>query len=345
MTLPWPPPDPRIAALIDDAAPGIIGDVDDARLADLATRLDTAASRLVEVASSIDDAHTAHAADIGSVAAAISDGRLRLTGPDGDLSRTWAAVTGVVTAIGDYRRLVAETSTELNLLAAVTDREMAREEIATRIGVDGAASAHLIGREAIAGAADGAVESARELSTAPTGGFAAGGFAAGGFALGGVAGLAGVAATVAAGAVAAVRPVPHLDVDLDALTERAAQLDAAAPGSVRTAIGVGVASTGEREIVVGTSDPAPYLRRGVDLADGERIVGTGAAPEAAIVADLIGRSVTPLVVAAVGIAAAMATALAARGISVIDVTEMSGELTGGAGEDAGDPTTGPAAVG
>ena len=340
MTLPWPPPDPRIAALIDDAAPGIIGDVDDARLADLATRLDTAASRLVEVASSIDDAHTAHAADIGSVAAAISDGRLRLTGPDGDLSRTWAAVTGVVTAIGDYRRLVAETSTELNLLAAVTDREMAREEIATRIGVDGAASAHLIGREAIAGAADGAVESARELSTAPTGGFAAGGFA-----LGGVAGLAGVAATVAAGAVAAVRPVPHLDVDLDALTERAAQLDAAAPGSVRMAIGVGVASTGEREIVVGTSDPAPYLRCGVDLADGERIVGTGAAPEAAIVADLIGRSVTPLAVAAVGIAAAMATALAARGISVIDVTEMSGDLTGGAGEDAGDPTAGPAAIG
>ena len=36
-----------------------------------------------------------------------------------------------MTAIGDYRRLVAETSTELNLLAAVTDREMAREEIAT----------------------------------------------------------------------------------------------------------------------------------------------------------------------------------------------------------------------
>jgi hypothetical protein len=86
------------------------------------------------------------------------------------------------------------------------------------------------------------------------------------------------------------------------LRARAAQLSAVQPAEVapwiRLAVGLGQDHDGRRIVVVGTSEPAGYLRPGTVPEPHEVVVGDGRPPELAIVDYLRERELAPIAICA-----------------------------------------------
>lgn len=221
----------------------------------------------------------------------------------GDKTRAAAKI------IRAYADAVAQTQQRLAVVAAIADRELLAGEVLAVATGDTTAQAgaqDLAARtmSAAAGELDRRTAEITKDSTeasGPANDHQPGGMPMTPGAM--MAPMAGALAGIAAGRAAAGAGDPPLpDADLGMLRARAAVLTATQPPEVapwlRVAVGLGADANGRRTVIIGTSEPAGYLRPGVVPEPHEVVVGDGRAPELAILGYLRERDLTPLAVCA-----------------------------------------------
>lgn len=303
------PTPPEIRALAEELAPGRWPTADVAGLRESAARCRDVAARLATVADTIVDAHRAH--EISGGAGAFHDGivdaGVRLASADADLGRTIDSLVAAATAAEAYADASVETHNEMTVIASIADRERLRADLLTTLGDDSAqVVAAGAGRMALTAAGDDYTDRAGDAgrrdhddpqpTPAATSGMmpfsALGGLAA--------AGAGMIAGSRGAGSAAADDALDEADADW--LRRRAEQLQASLPsavaGFVRMAVGIGRSADGSRAVVIGTSDPHPYQRAGLELGPGEVLAGNGRAAEFAVLDHMAHVGAEPRAIAA-----------------------------------------------
>ena len=272
------------------------------RCREIADAIEDAGADLIAAHRKIEGVGHMHS-EINSAASGLADGT------DSTTQRGAAQVRALADTVDRYADLASTASTEMTVIAAIAERDRVRGELMAQLGDDSArVMAASGGRLAMTTAGDEYVDQAGNIDTsgrhhddgqpppAATSGmmpFAAlGGLAAAGVGMGAAFHQSGSAASDAA----------LSDSDVDWLRRRADQLQSAlglvASQSVRMAVGVGVAEDGSRRVVVGTSEPYPYLYPGATLANWETLVGNGRDAELAIVDHMTSESLRVQAVAA-----------------------------------------------
>ncbi|MFE0747495.1 hypothetical protein [Gordonia sp. NPDC058843] len=287
-----------------ELAPGVWPTADAAALHDSARRARALAETvdgLAAVVASATDSYTAQDASAGRFHQAVADGLGQTAGTD--LPGVAERLRALGTSLEAYARTVTDTQQQMSVVALIADRDALRAEVNATIGDDTwRVDAASTGRMALTAAGDDHTERSGEAGQAagapaatsgmmpmmPLGAMGAMGAAAAG--LGGLAGARGRTDREGLGAT-----------DLTWLRARAERLQTTVPTSIagwfRTAVGVGTGDRGARVVVVGTNDPQPYQRAGVELADDEALTANGRAPELAIIDHMAHAGVTPRAVA------------------------------------------------
>ncbi|PWD43989.1 hypothetical protein ACN93_05910 [Gordonia paraffinivorans] len=232
----------------------------------------------------------------------------------------------LASSLDDYADVVTEARQQMAAVALVADRDRLRAEVLAEAG-DGSwqVSAASAGRMALTAAGDDLVDRSAE-SGQSAGSHAPPAATAGMLPFAPMTGALGAAGAAAAGAaLGAIRPhAGELGAgDLAWLRRRADALQATVPAPIagwfRTAVGVGVSARGRRLVVVGTNDPQPYQRPGLELADDEALTADGRAPELAIVEHMRSSGIKPVSIAsATPMEPATVAALRAADIVVLD---------------------------
>jgi hypothetical protein len=297
-----------------DRAQGLLSevwpDIDPDRLTLSAQRYDAVVCRLADVQTAL-----------AAAAEAVTDGlagrtREALAHRTGALSDRVTAAVDVAQANADlvrnYADAITRTQERLIVAAAIADRDLAAAsvltvtsgEVTSMIGAEHAAATVLA---AVAGELD---DRTRELANdavaqANTENTQQSGSAVTPMVPGAMMGamapaLAAAGATMHGGDVRFSGDVASADLAM--LRARAAQLSAVQPPEVapwiRLAVGLGEDHDGRRIVVVGTSEPAGYLRPGTVPEPHEVVVGDGRPPELAIVDYLHERELVPIAVCA-----------------------------------------------
>lgn len=253
------------------------------------------------------------------------------TGGAGDVA---GRLDTVARMLERYADTVVRTRQEMTVIAAITDRDSRRADVLALLGDE---SARVVvassGRLALTAAGDDFTDRSEDAARhdappaatsgmmpfAPTG-------AMGALGAGALAGAAGVGAARSGWGSTAVVDTE----DLVWLRRRADQVAASVGpelgGWLRTAVGLGRSDRGRRVVVVATSDPQPYQRRGMSLGDDEALAGDGRAPELAILDHMAQTGTTPCAVAS---AAPMAPAtLAVLRAAEVEVLAPGAETRG-----------------
>ncbi|MDS1112745.1 hypothetical protein RD149_03105 [Gordonia westfalica] len=305
--------------IADELAPGVWPGADPLSLREAARRaraLAESVERVTDVVVSATGAYaspdTGSAATEGEFGLAVVDGLEQITG-DGPRSLPHVAdrLRAMAASLDGYADIVTETEQQMTTIALVADRDRHRAEVFAEVGDDSwRVSAASAGRMALTAAGDDytqrseeAGQSAGGTPPAATSGmmpFAPMGAMGGAGALGAGLGAAGLGAAVGAAASRADRG--STGGDLTWLRRRAENLQSTVPAGIagwfRTAVGVGVGARGRRVVVVGTNDPQPYQRAGLELSDDEALTANGRAPELAIVEHMTTSGITPTAIAA-----------------------------------------------
>jgi hypothetical protein len=230
----------------------------------------------------------------------------------GEVSEAAGKARACANLVRDYADAIAVTQQRLTVVAAIADRDMSAAAVmtatsgdtTTMIGAEHAAATVLA---AVAGElddrtrelADHAVAQAGNDSGQPSGSTAAP------MVPGAMMGAVGPA-LAAAGARMHDGDVRFSDdvtaADLAMLRGRAAQLAAVQPPEVapwvRLAVGLGQDPDGHRVVVIGTSEPAGYLRPGTAPEPHDVVVGDGRPPELVIVDYFHEQELLPIAVCA-----------------------------------------------
>ncbi|OZG26779.1 hypothetical protein BH683_023075 [Williamsia sp. 1138] len=292
-----------VGSLLRELAP----EIDAAALYLLAERYESVQQRISECTWAIDkgtravsgaiDGQTAVAAD------AVGASTVRA------LHASAEKVSSIAEVVRAYADAVEQTRQRLAVVAAIADRELLAGTLlaaATGDTTPLAGAEHFAARTMAATAAEldrhaaqisqGAVEETSAEHGQQSGGMP---MTPGAMMAPMGAALAGIAA---GRAVAAAGDSQPSDADLIMLRARAAVLSATQPPEVapwiRVAVGLGVDPNGRRTVVVGTSEPAGYLRPGVAPEPHEVVVGDGRAPELAILGYFRDAELVPLAVCA-----------------------------------------------
>ncbi|MEO9327733.1 hypothetical protein [Gordonia aurantiaca] len=234
----------------------------------------------------------------------------------------------MASSLDRYADVVAETEEQMTAIALIADRDRLHAEVLAAVGDDSRlVSAASAGRMALTAAGDEYTDRAAEAGQA-AGSTPPPAATAGMMPFAPMMGALGAAGAMAAGAGSAVGAATRLPGesgpgDLGWLRRRADAVQASVPANIagwfRTAVGVGLGARGRRVVVVGTSDPQPYQRPGLDLADDEGLTANGRAPELAVVEHMRNSGITPkAVAAATPMDSSTVAALQAAGIVVLD---------------------------
>ncbi|ORM37409.1 hypothetical protein [Williamsia sp. 1135] len=282
-------------------------DIDAAALYLLVERYESLIQRLSECISAVDggirsvseaiDGQTSAAADAVGVSLVRA------------LHTSTEKVDGTAEVVRAYADAVEQTRQRLTVVAAIADRELLAGTVlaaATGDTTTLAGAEHLAARTLSATAAEldrRAAQISQETveETGTEHGQQSGGTPMNPGAMMAPTGaaLAGIAAGRSAAGVGDTHPP---DADLVMLRARAAVLTATQPPEVapwiRVAVGLGIDQNGRRTVVVGTSEPAGYLRPGVVPEPHEVVVGDGRAPELAILGYFRDAELVPLAVCA-----------------------------------------------
>nr|WP_081637184.1 hypothetical protein [Gordonia terrae] len=286
-------------------APGTWPTADTVALRDSAQRARELADALDGLAGAVASATDSYTGDEGAAGRfhqAVVDGLGRSAAAD--LPGAADRLRALGTSLDAYARTVTETRQQMSVIALIADRDVRRAEVNSAIGDDTwRVEAASTGRMALTAAGDDHTERSGEAgqsagAPAATSGMMPmmplGAMGAAGAVAAGVGGLAGAAARTGRDGVGAA--------DLTWLRARAERLQTTVPSSIagwfRTAVGVGTGARGTRVVVVGTNDPQPYQRAGVELADDEALTADGRAPELAILDHMVHAGVTPTAIAA-----------------------------------------------
>lgn len=349
------PGDAPLAPLPDDLrdlgdrlVPGCWPTADIDALGALADRYRSLAGHLDELARAVDFAHT-NMTTRGRLRDQIVSAATSLTDDCHGLRHVAGRVQTLAAALDTFGAATRSAQTQMTLVVAVADRDRIGADVAAAVGDD---SAHVVaaaaGRLALTAAGDEYVDAAGQalpadsvLDTTGTdddqrhrGGAddepsgtppaATAGMMPMGTGMMSGAGLLGAAGaaggrTRAAGSGEPRDPERH---EVDWLRTRAMTLQTslAVPYDdwIRTAVGLGRDASGAPMVLIGTGDPQPYLRPGLDLRSGETLVATGHPPEVAIVEAMTQAGITPTAVAAASEMPARSRAvLAAAGIQAI----------------------------
>lgn len=291
--------------IAEELAPGVWPTADAAALSDSAQRVRALAERvagLAEAVASVTDSYATGDSTAGGFHDAVVDGLGQIAGAD--LPGAAERLRALGTSLDAYARTVIDTQQQMSVVALIADRDIRRAEVNAAIGDDTwRVEAASTGRMALTAAGDDHTERSGE----------AGQSAAAPAATSGMMPMMPLGALGAAGAMAAglgglagARARADRDViganDLTWLRGRAERLQTTVPASIagwfRTAVGVGIGPRGARVVVVGTNDPQPYQRVGVELADDEALTANGQAPELAILDHMVHAGVTPRAIAA-----------------------------------------------
>ncbi|GAC55098.1 hypothetical protein [Gordonia amicalis] len=305
--------------IADELAPGVWPGADPVSLREAARRARALAESVERVTDVVVSATAAYASPaIGGVAVegefgdATVDGLAQITGAGPDsLPHVAGRLRVMAASLESFADVVVETEQQMTTIALVADRDRRRAEVFAEVGDDSwRVSASSAGRLALTAAGDDytqrseeAGQSAGGTPPAATSGmmpFAPMGALGGAGALGAGLGAAGLGAAIGAAGSRAGRDTTG--GDLTWLRRRAENLQASVPPAIagwfRTAVGVGVGARGRRVVVVGTNDPQPYQRAGLELADDEALTANGRAPELAIVEHMTASGITPTAIAA-----------------------------------------------
>lgn len=309
-----------VRTLLDELTP----DIDAAKLIHSAQRYDDLAQRLSELELTLTGA-------VRAIVDTFADGRTsEAMGPraqelvDGGLATATARVRATADLVRAYAEAVATTRQRLAVVAAIADRDLLAAQVLVATTGDttlyaGAERSAAQVMTAAAGELDWRARQIADDATDPTGSDAppehnspgSGAPMPGAVMAPMGAALAGFAANRAGDDL-----TPDIDVpatDLGMLRTRAVTLAATQPPEVapwiRVAVGLGQDRDGGRVVVVGTSEPAGYLRPGVMPEPHEVVVGDGRAPELAIIDYFADRALTPLAVCAATPAPPEVTAL------------------------------------
>ncbi|WHU45001.1 hypothetical protein QNM97_13125 [Gordonia sp. L191] len=346
-------------ALAESLAPGCWPTSDDAAMREVVSSLAVLRGRLEHIAADLATAFRDVEGGAGRFTRAILDGRDRLVGgEDAVLTTTARAMATAADTVEAFADLTATARLRVELVTAITDRDRMIGALAASLGDDTpAVRAASAGRMALTAAGDEYTEQSGALTLERSDPVASGagdhtddraGSAAaatsGMMPMGGFAGLGAAAAGAGAGAGAAVRRVaagarsdhdaepgeaPELTrAEYDALARRAAAVQASLPGAVgswvQIAVGVGEHPETGRMVVIGTSDPVPYLRRGMSIRTGEELVGDGRAPEIALLHHMQNSGAIPLAVATASPPSAHSRAvIAASGAALVATASRS----------------------
>ncbi|GAB24620.1 hypothetical protein GOPIP_070_00990 [Gordonia polyisoprenivorans NBRC 16320 = JCM 10675] len=342
-------------ALAESLVPGCWPTTDDATLRQVATALAALRERLEHIAADLASAYRDVEGGDGRFTRAILAGREHLVGgEDAALPATARAVAAAADTVEAFADLTAAARLRVELVTAITDRDQMLGALAAALGDDtSAVRAASAGRMALTAAGDEYTEQSSALVQADP--LAAGGgehtddrtgssagATSGMMPMGGFAGLGAAAAGAGVGAAARRVPAgprtgpdaesdepPELTrAEYDALARRAAALHMSLPGAVgswvQVAVGVGEHPQTGRTVVIATSDPVPYLRRGMSIRSGEELVGDGRAPEIALLHHMQSSGVTPLAVASASPPSAQArAAIAASGAALVAAAARS----------------------
>lgn len=273
------------------------------RAAALADAVDREAENLAALTRTFADAWAA-----GEFREAVVDGLAELSGTGGrSLPGAAELLRAVASSLDTYAEVVTETEQQMATIALLADRDLRRADVLAEVGDDSwRVSAASAGRLALTAAGDDHADRAGEAGQGPAPAATSGMMPFAPLGALGAAGLgaAGLGATLGARAAdSGVRDARGVGgtADVDWLRRRAERLQAGVSPSVagwlRTAVGVGVSGRGNRVVVVGTNDPQPYQRAGLDLDDDEALTANGRAPELAIVEHMAGSGVTPRAIA------------------------------------------------
>ncbi|RPA58337.1 hypothetical protein EF294_15905 [Gordonia oryzae] len=349
-------------ALAESLVPGCWPTTDDATLGHVASGLAALRERLDHLAADLAAAFRDVDGGDGRFTHAILAGRDRLVGDEeAALPTTARAVAAAADAVEAFADLTVAARLRIELVAAITGRDQMLGELAAALGDDThAVRAATAGRMALTAAGDEYTEQSGTLVRADPAGPGGGGHTdegtgssasatSGMMPMAGFAGLG--AAAAGAGLGSAVRRVPAgprtgsdgeadeppelTRAEYDALARRAAALHMSLPGAVgswvQIAVGVGEHPQTGRTVVIATSDPVPYLRRGMSIRSGEELVGDGRVPEIALVHHMQNSGVIPLAVASASPPSAQArAAIAASGAA--QVASASRSSNGVAGQ-------------
>ncbi|PKZ67221.1 hypothetical protein CYJ73_00545 [Gordonia terrae] len=311
--------------IAEGLAPGVWPSADAVALHDSAERARALAATLDGLAETVTSAigsYTAGDAIAGRFHEAVVGGLGRTAGAD--LPGAAERLRALGTSLDAYARTVTDTRQQMALIALIADRDARRAEVNAAVGDDTwRVEAAGTGRMALTAAGDDHTERSEDAgqsagAPAATSGMMPmmplGAMGAAGAVGAGVGGLAGARAHAVHSGVGAS--------DLTWLRTRAERLQTTVPSSIagwfRTAVGLGTGDRGTRVVVVGTNDPQPYQRAGVELADDEAITANGRPPELAILDHMVHAGVTPrAIAAATPMDAATISALQAEDVVVI----------------------------
>ncbi|KAF0970639.1 hypothetical protein [Gordonia sp. YY1] len=305
--------------IADELAPGVWPGADPVSLREAARRARALAESVERVTDVVVSATAAYASPaIGGVAVegefgdALVDRLAQITGAGPQsLPHVAGRLRVMAASLETFADVVVETEQQMTTIALVADRDRSRAEVFAEVGDDSwRVSASSAGRLALTAAGDDytqrseeAGQSAGGAPPAATSGmmpFAPMGALGGAGALGAGLGAAGLGAAI--GAAGSRTDRDTTGGDLTWLRRRAENLQASVPPAIagwfRTSVGVGVGARGRRVVVVGTNDPQPYQRAGLELADDEALTANGRAPELAIVEHMTASGITPTAIAA-----------------------------------------------
>ncbi|UOG22316.1 hypothetical protein MTX80_04540 [Gordonia amicalis] len=306
--------------IADELAPGVWPGADPVSLREAARRARALAESVERVTDVVVSATAAYASPaIGGVAVegefgdATVDGLAQITGAGPDsLPHVAGRLRVMAASLESFADVVVETEQQMTTIALVADRDRRRAEVFAEVGDDSwRVSASSAGRLALTAAGDDytqrseeAGQSAGGTPPAATSGmmpFAPMGALGGAGALG--AGLGG--RRTGRGdrrRRVASRPGHHRrrpDLASPARREPAGERAAGHRRVVPHRGGGSVwGARGRRVVVVGTNDPQPYQRAGLELADDEALTANGRAPELAIVEHMTASGITPTAIAA-----------------------------------------------
>lgn len=331
-----------VQTLLDELTP----DIDAAALSSAAQRYEDLAQRLSELAHILAGAAPALADPLGGGRTSVAVVTRAHDVAGGELGTAVAQVRATADVVRLFAEAVAMTQQRLIVVAAIADRDLLAAQVMVAATGDTTLRA-------------GAEYSAAQVMTAAVGelDWRAGQIADEATDTSGsdqppqqhspgmgapmmpAAMMAPMAAALAGAAAHGAGDNLVFDVDVSAadlamLQTRAAVLTATQPPEVapwiRLAVGWGQDGDGRRVVVVGTSEPAGYLRPGVVPEPHEVVVGDGRAPELAIIDHFADRALTPLAVCAATPAPPEVTALVGEaGAATVAVPEDDSATGGG----------------
>ncbi|WP_439032636.1 hypothetical protein [Gordonia terrae] len=314
--------------IAESLAPGVWPTADAEGLRDAANRLRELAGSVEgvtgAVTSAAGDYMAGTARSAGEFRHAIVAGLDAVTGAGPDsLPAAVTRLRALAGSLDAYADTVADTRQQMAVIALVADRDLRRADVLAEVGDDTwRVSAASAGRMALTAAGDDHTERSGEAGQSAGAPAATSGMMPM-MPMGAMGAAGAVAAGLGAMAGARAEPDRSAVADLGWLRQRAERVQTSVPGAVagwfRTAVGVGAGERGVRVVVVGTNDPQPYQRPGLELADDEALTADGRAPELAIADHMTSSGITPLAIAAATpMAPATVSALRAAEIIVVE---------------------------